>query len=79
MKYPTKPFLGSGEEVIQHEYKYHGMWWDKGDWFWFFSLLEEFIELFLSLLRLHRHPPELELKQISAISIGWMDYIKSRK
>lgn len=77
--YPSKPFLGSVEEVIAHESKYHGMWWDKGNWFWFFSLLEEVIELGLSLAHLHRHPPELELKQIASISIGWMDYIKSKK
>lgn len=70
------PYLGSKEEVVEHESKYHGMWWDKGNLFWFVSLLEEFCELGLSLLRLHRHAPEYELKQIASISIGWMDYIR---
>lgn len=73
------PDLGSTNIVIEHEKKYHGMWWDKSDWFWFISLLEEFCELGLSLLRVHKHPPELELKQIASIAIGWMDYIEHRK
>ena len=53
-------------------------WTDKPSAFWFFGLLEEVVELGLSLLGLHRHAPEYELKQISSIALNWMEMRHSR-
>ncbi len=40
--------------------------------------MEEVIELSLALVHLHRHTPDLELKQIASICIGWMDCRKAK-
>lgn len=55
------PRLVSAEEVVEHEKKYHGMWWNKSDLFWFLSLLEEVVELGLSLLSQYKesHPEDV--------------------
>ncbi len=42
------------------------------DWRWYLGLLEEVIELGLSLLGLHHHTPESEMCQIASICGNWM-------
>ena len=48
-------------------------WRNRSDWYWLRGLWEEVIELSLSLLGLHRHSPEYELRQIGAIAANWID------
>ena len=66
---PT-PFEGI-EELAAIHWK-RRTWQDKPDWYWFLGLLEEVIELGLSLLRLHCHTPESEMAQIASICGNWM-------
>jgi len=57
---------------IQELVDYYGQTWkDKSQLFWFVSLLEEVIELGLSLLGLHKDTPEYEIAQIASIAINW--------
>lgn len=69
------------EAVILHEAKYNdaGKWHDKPLSYWFQALAEEVGELGAALNGEHEHPPELELKQISAIAIGMMRQIDRLK
>lgn len=48
-------------------------WRDRPDWRWYFSLFEEFVELGLSLIGLHKGPVEWELMQIASIAANWME------
>jgi len=48
-------------------------WRDRGQLKWAFGLLEEVAELILSLLGLHKDPPEWELQQIAAIAWNWLE------
>lgn len=61
------------EDVIELKRKHHTTWLDKPDWFWYLSLLEEFIELGLCLAGLHKGPVEWELNQISSIAANWLE------
>lgn len=68
-------YLKDYSEAILNLAIYHRETWrNKHQWFWFLSLLEEVLELGLSLLGLHKDRPEHELKQIAAICINWWDY-----
>jgi hypothetical protein len=61
-------------EVIAYA-DYHdrkGTWHGKSTWFWYWSLVEEVIELGLSLLRLHEGPARHELKQVGSCAINFM-------
>jgi hypothetical protein len=60
-------------ETIELKERHKTTWRDKPEWYWFISLLEEFIELGLSLIGLHKHKPELELSQIAAICLNWLE------
>lgn len=59
------------EELAAIHWK-QGTWQDKPDWYWFFGLLKEVIELGLSLLNLHHHTPESEMAQIASICGNWI-------
>lgn len=61
------------EEVVKLKLKHQRTWRDKPDWFWLLGLLEEVCELSLSLIGLHRHSPEIELRQIAAIAMNWLE------
>lgn len=65
-------------QVIDWEELHHGKWWDKDDDYWLHSLMEEVLELALALVGKHEHTPELELKQIASIAIGWLRYRAAR-
>lgn len=58
--------------VIRMRNKYKDYWKDKSDWYWFFRLLLELLELAGSLLKIHKDPPEWELTQIASICINWL-------
>ena len=55
------------------EYHKH-TWRDKPQWYWMLRLLEEVVELGLSLVGLHRGPPAWELYQIASICLNWIEY-----
>ena len=57
--------------MLKQEHKQ--TWRDRPDWYWCLGLLEEVGELILSLIGLHRHSPEYELRQISTIAANWID------
>lgn len=59
--------------VINLTNQHSNYWRDKSDDYWFYKLLEEVGELGASLANEHEHPPELELCQISAICLNWLD------
>lgn len=59
-----------------HEKK--GTWHGKSILFWYVSLIEEVIELGLSLLHLHKHKPSLELMQISSVAINFSRELNRR-
>lgn len=61
------------ESVIKLKREHKQTWRDKPDWFWLLGLLEEVWELALALVGLHRHSPEVELRQISAIAMNWLE------
>lgn len=65
------------QEVVDWEAKYNAkkQWHDEDLGYWYRSLVEEFLELTLSLDGKHEHPPEVELKQIGAIAIGMRRHI----
>jgi hypothetical protein len=47
-------------------------WQDRPDWYWFYRLVLEILELSASLLGVHRHTPEHELLEIGSMCINWM-------
>lgn len=61
------------QEVISLKRRHKQTWQDKPDWFWLLGLLEEVWELCLSLVKLRRHSPEVELTQIAAIAMNWLE------
>ena len=48
-------------------------WKNRHEIFWWLGFLDEFWELTLSLLGLHKDPPELELLQLSAMAANWIE------
>ena len=50
-------------------------WRDQDEGRWLAGLIAEVGELANSLHGNHRHPPDLELKQIAAICLNWLDMI----
>jgi hypothetical protein len=65
--------MNAENTVIQFKRKHQQTWRDKPDWSWFAGLIGEVWELALSLIGLHKHPPEVELRQISAIAMNWLE------
>lgn len=63
------------ESVLYYQKKYKDYWTSKNNFYWFYRLFQEVTELFLALLRLHRHKPELELIQIASICLNWLNKI----
>ncbi len=66
------------DQVVALKQKHQHTWQDKPNWFWLLSLLEEVGELVLSLVGLHRHSPEVELRQIASIAINWLEKRNSK-
>ena len=64
-------------EVIncRRDYRYH--WRVRGLWYWYWRMFQEFVELGLSLAKLHKHLPDLEARQISAIGINFIEHYRS--
>ena len=48
-------------------------WRDKNDHFWLAGLVEEVLELTSALEGRHKHAPEVELTQIAAIALNWLE------
>lgn len=61
-------------KVLASKREHETTWTDKSKWFWYLSLLEEVVELGLALLGWHKDPVELELKQISGITMNWLEH-----
>ena len=62
---------GKAIKVLKDQHRY--TWRDRGQLKWALGLLEEVAELMLSLVGLHRGPPEWELQQIAAIAWNWLE------
>ena len=62
------------EQVAQLKQKHKCTWRDKPQWYWMLGLLEEVVELGLTLIGLHEGPVEWELLQIAAICLNWIEY-----
>lgn len=56
-----------------------GTWHGKSILFWYLSLIEEVTELGLSLVGLHEHPAEFELKQVSSVAMNFTRELRRRK
>ena len=61
------------ERVLYLTAEHVRTWRDRGNWYWFLGLLEEVVELALSLVGLHGDPPEHELRQVASICLNWLD------
>jgi hypothetical protein len=53
-------------------------WRNRDENYWFLRLAEEVGELGASLANDHDDPPELELRQIAAICLNWLDMRNKR-
>ena len=65
--------MNAEESIIKFKREHERTWRGKPDWYWFVGLIKEVWELGLSLIGLHHHPPEVELRQISAITMNWLE------
>ncbi len=61
-------------DVIALKKKYQAHWRTRSQWYWAWRMFQEFCELIFALAGLHRHSPDLELKQISSIGLNWLEY-----
>jgi hypothetical protein len=61
------------DSIADLKLEHERTWRDRPDWYWCLGLLEEVVELILSLIGLHRHKPDYELRQISSIAANWID------
>lgn len=66
------------ERVTLLRQRHRKTWRNEIDWFWWRGFLEEFIELTLALLGLHKDPAELELLQLSAMAANWLEMREER-
>jgi hypothetical protein len=53
--------------------KHRATWREKPDWFWYWHLILEVVELGLALAGQHKDPAEWELMQIAAIAMNFKD------
>lgn len=63
----------SEAEVIYLMVEHKATWRTEPESVWFAGLVEEVAELGQSLVGKHEHPPEIELRQIAAICLNWLD------
>ena len=61
------------DEALKLKERHRNTWRNRSNLFWLIGLLEEVGELTLSLIGLHKHPPDLELKQIATIALNWLE------
>lgn len=61
------------QQVIELRRKYSLTWRDLPEGNWSINLMEEMLELLLSLKGQHEHSPDTELTQIAAICINWLE------
>lgn len=62
------PFIA----VIQLTNKYKFYWQDRSNLYWAWRLFQEVMELFGSLIGIHKDPVKWELIQIASICMNWM-------
>ena len=60
-------------EVLDLKKKHVKTWREEPDNYWVVRLFEEVGELASALVNRHEHTPELELAQISAICLNWLE------
>ena len=61
------------KDVLELKSVYDNYGHDDPEWRWCMRLLEEVGELVLALLGLHKHSPDLELRQIASIAMNWLE------
>ena len=64
------------EEVLKIADMHQHTWRDQSETFWALGLIQEIGELSGALIGRHHHTPDMELRQIAAICINWLDYRK---
>lgn len=64
--------------VVTRKRKYAHYWREQSEWYWYWRLLGEVVELALSLLGLHKDTPPHELEQIASIAMNWQEKIIRR-
>lgn len=69
----NKPTSKALREVMILKRFHQNTWCGKSNGWWALCLAEEFMELILALLGLHRHSPDLELIEIASIAINWLE------
>lgn len=52
--------------------RYRDYWKDKSDWYWYWRLVQEVVELGLCMAGLHDDSSEHEKIQIASICINWL-------
>jgi hypothetical protein len=80
---PEKPNLTYYDfmDTVVELANYHNNLWtwrDKSNLQWILGILEECVELALSLLHLHKHPPEYEVAQIVSCIINFVRHLRKK-
>ena len=61
------------DRVLRLRRKCQLFWLNKSNLYWWWRFLLEFLELTFALIGWHKHEPDLELEQLAAIAINWLD------
>lgn len=70
---PTPPARCPVDAVLALKAEHIATWRDKDDHYWLAGLAEEVLELTSALEGRHTHSPEVELTQIAAIALNWLE------
>lgn len=62
------------DKLKNYRLLYRKKWRNRSDLYWYWRSFQEFIELGLSLIGLHKDHPSLEKSQIAGIMANWMEY-----
>jgi hypothetical protein len=76
LKYARNPVVAS---TLRLKDEHAATWRNRREPYWLYRLFLEFVELALALVGLPGHDPEIELRQIAAICMNWMEYRKDKR
>jgi hypothetical protein len=75
----TLPLSNEALSVFALKQTHLETWRDRSQLKWTLGLLEEVVELLLSLVGLHKGPPGWELQQIASIAMNWLEVRAERR
>lgn len=84
MSVPISDLRPAEELVVKHRRKYIALWREKSNLYWFLHLVEEMVELGLSLIGFiqysrkkgwHMETPVEELRGIASVCINWIEML----